>query len=33
MSYNVDKIVFIDFNTSSGFFFQFEACIIYYFHT
>ena len=29
ISYNVYKIVFILFNTSSDFFFQFEACIIY----
>ena len=27
-----DKIAFIFFDTSSGFFFQFEPCIIYYFH-
>ena len=27
-SYNIDKIAFI-FNTSSGFLFQFEPCIIY----
>ena len=29
---NVDKIVFIAFNTFSGFFYQFEACIISCFH-
>ena len=28
----IDKIVFLLFNTSSGFFFQFEACMIYCFH-
>ena len=32
ISYNVDKIVFILFNTSIGFFFQLEACMIYCFH-
>ena len=32
ISYNVDKIVFILFNTSSDFFFQFEGCLIYCFH-
>ena len=30
-SYNIDKIAFI-FNTTSGFLFQFEPCIIYCFH-
>ena len=29
--YNADKIVFLLLNTSSGFFVQFEASIIYYF--
>ena len=32
ISYNIDEIVFILFTTSSGFFFQFESCIIYCFH-
>ena len=27
ISYNVDKFAFILFNTSSDFFFQFEACM------
>ena len=32
ISYNIDKIVFILINNSSGFFFQFDACLIYCFH-
>ena len=33
ISYNVDKIAFILFNTSCGFYFQLQACITYWFHT
>ena len=32
ISYNIDKIVFILFNTSCVLFFQFETFIIYCFH-
>ena len=32
ISYNVDKISFILFNTSNALFLQFKASIIYYFH-
>ena len=33
ISYDFDKIVFIPFDTSSGFLFSFEACVSYYFYT
>ena len=32
ISNNIDKIVFIHFNTSSGSFFWFDACKVYCFH-
>ena len=32
LTYNIDEIVFLLFNTFSGFFFHFEACMIYCFH-
>ena len=32
ISNNIDKIVFILFITSSGSFFWFEACTVYFFH-